>query len=247
MADHRLIVEINQKWEGGASADPNDKGLRYGHSGVLGKDGGDKRHPNNYIHTNKGVLWGTYVSYCKQKGKTPSAKEFIDMNQSLWLDIFKTLFWDKINGDNIKSQAIAEILVEAIWVGGADGMIKTLQRFLNENGASPILSVDGGVGKATYTALNKYANTKAKEMKIVELLTNQRLNWYKGLSDFYRYGKGWTDRVNEVYARAVELVKKGAASNIGKAIFGALVFGGLAFYFSDNIAKLYKRTLKVLK
>lgn len=247
MADFKLLIEHTLKWEGGASADPRDKGLQYGHSGVLGKDGGDSQHPNNYIHTNKGVLWGTYVSYCNIKGKTPSAKEFIEMPKSVWIDIYKTLFWDRISGDLINSQAIAEIIMEAIWGGGSYGMVKTLQNFLNENGASPKLIVDGSMGVNTAKALNKYATTKAKEMKLVELLTNQRLNYLKSLSDWSWAGTGWSNRVKELYARASDLVAKGVASNKGKALIGAIILGSLAYFYSDKIAAFWKKGIKILK
>ena len=40
MADFRLLIDHTINWEGGASADPRDQGLRYGNSGVLGKDVG---------------------------------------------------------------------------------------------------------------------------------------------------------------------------------------------------------------
>ena len=247
MADFKLLIEHTLKWEGGASADPRDKGLQYGNSGVLGKDGGDLRFPNNPIHTNKGILWGTYVSYCKAKGKTPSAKEFIEMSKPLWVDIYKTLFWDKIFGDYIKSQAIAEIVMEAIWGGGSMGMVKTLQAFLNKEGASPQLVVDGAMGMNTANAINKYASTKAKEMKVVELLTTQRLNYLKSLSDWSWAGTGWGNRVKELYARASDLVKKGTASNTGKVVIGAIILGSLAFFFSDKISTFWKKGVKVLK
>jgi lysozyme family protein len=247
MADFKLLIDHTIKWEGGASADPRDKGLIYGNSGVLGKDGGDLKHPNNFIHTNKGILWGTYVSYCKVKGKTPSPKEFIEMPKAIWLDIYKTLFWDKIFGDQIKSQAIAEIIMEAIWGGGSIGMVKELQRFLNKNGASPKLLEDGAMGFNTYTALNNYAKTKANEMKIVDLLTKQRLAYLQSLSDWSWAGQGWSNRVNELYARASELVKKGAASNTGKVVIGAIILGSLAFLFSDKISTFWKKGVKVLK
>ena len=247
MADFRLLIDHTIKWEGGVSADPRDKGLAYGHSGVLGKDGGDKKHPNNYIHTNKGVLWGTYVNYCRIKGKTPSPSEFIEMPKDVWVDIYKTLFWDKIYGDFIKSQAIAEIIMEAIWGGGSMGMVKTLQRFLNENGASPKLKEDGAMGKNTYLALNQYTKSKANEMKIVDLLTTQRLNYLKSLPDWSWAGTGWGNRVKELYARAAELVKKSTASNTGKVVIGAIILGSLAFMFSDKIADFWKKGVKVLK
>jgi lysozyme family protein len=245
MADFRLLIEHTLKWEGGVSADPRDKGLAYGHSGVLGKDGGDKRFPNNYIHTNKGVLWGTYVNYCRIKGKTPSPSEFIEMPKSLFIDIYKVLFWDKIYGDQIKSQGVAEILMEAIWGGGSKNLVIKLQEFLNSKGAS--LKVDGAIGMNTIKALNNYTTTKAKESDIVEYLSTARLNWLKTLSDWSVFGVGWGRRVEEMRLRALEYAKKGIASNTGKVVIGAIILGSLAYMFSDKIAAFWKKGVKVLK
>lgn len=244
MADWRLLTEFTKAQEGGNSADPNDDALKSGHSGILGK-GYDKRFPNNYIHTNKGVIWATYKEYCRIKGKTPNPMEFVTMSNALWEDIFKTLFWNRIAGDYIKSQAIAEILMEAIWGGGSRGMIITLQKHLNSKGAS--LVVDGAMGQNTAKALNAYATTKAKETEIVDLLTNQRLAYLQSLTDWIHYGKVWGRRVEEIRARAYEYIKKGIASNTGKVVIGAIILGSLAYMFSDKIANFWKKGVKVLK
>lgn len=241
MANWRLLTEFTSDAEGGASADPRDPALSSGHSGVLGKDGGDLRFPNNYIHTNRGVVWATYLNYCKVVGKTPSASEFIKMSNALWEDIFRKLFWDRISGDLINSQAIAEILMEAIWHGGATGMVMALQRFLNENGAS--LVVDGGMGEKTAKALNKYATTKDKEKKIVDLLIAQRFTYLKSLSIWSIYAVGWTRRVNELQQKAYDTIKKGIASNKGKALFGAVFLiglGSLAYFYWGDVKKFFK-------
>lgn len=244
MANWRLLTEFTKTAEGGHSADPRDNALQSGHSGVLGR-GYDNRFPNNFIHTNKGVIWSTYKEYCRIKRKTPSAQEFINMTNALWEDIFKTLFWDRISGDLIKSQAIAEILMEAIWGGGSAGMVRTLQKFLNSKGAK--LVVDGVMGANSAKALNAYATTKARETEIVDLLLNQRLTFLQSLGDWVHYGVGWTDRVNKLRTKALDYIKKGVASNTGKALLGALILGGLAYYYSDKIAAFWKKGVKVLK
>jgi lysozyme family protein len=246
MANWRLLTDFTKKAEGGNSADPNDNALQGGHSGILGGNY-DRRYPNNYIHTNKGVIWQTWVAYNKIKGKTPSPQEFVTMTNAVWEDIFKTLFWNRISGDLINSQGIAEILMEAIWGGGSMGMVKTLQKFLNDKGASPVLKVDGAMGSNTAKALNKYTTTKAKEREVVDLLINQRLNYLKSLNDWVHYGKAWGGRVSEVASRAYEYIAKRAASNKGKALIGALILGGLAYYYSDKISAFFKKGIKVLK
>ena len=244
MANWRLLTEFTKDAEGGNSADPNDNALQSGHSGILGR-GYDNRFPNNYIHTNKGVIWSTYREYKRIKGQKPDPMEFVTMSNAVWEDIFKTLFWNRISGDLIKSQAIAEILMEAIWGGGSAGMVRTLQKFLNSKGAK--LAVDGNMGEKSARALNAYATTKARETEIVDLLLNQRLAYLQSLDDWRHYAVNWGGRVAKLRNKALEYIKKGVASNTGKALFGALILSGLAYYYSDKIAAFWKKGVKVLK
>jgi lysozyme family protein len=236
MANHQLLVDHILRSEGGCSSDPEDNALKYGHSGVLGK-GYDNRHPNNYVHTCKGVIWSTYVAYCKIKKKTPNAQEFLKMSPALWGDIYKTLFWDKVRGDEIKSQAIAEILVEAVWGGGLQGMVREMQRWLNTKGAS--LEVDGAIGKLTIAALNKYTKTAASQKELFDTLTAQRLRYLKSLGDWWKYGNGWTDRVSKLAARAESFFGKTSTKVGGSAIL--LVLGG---YLAYNY--LRKKKIKII-
>jgi hypothetical protein len=65
MANYKLILGHVLKFEGECASDPRDNALKLGHSGVLGKDAGTRTYLNNYVHTCKGVIWATYVFYCK--------------------------------------------------------------------------------------------------------------------------------------------------------------------------------------
>lgn len=222
MASWTKILNHVKVSEGGHSADPDDSALKYGHSGIKGGNY-DKRYPNNYIHTNRGVIWATYVAYKKKKGQTPNAMEFINMSDSMWKDIFKTLYWDKILGDKIKSQGIAEILVEAAWGGGLSSMVRTLQSWLNSKGAN--LNVDGAIGNYTINALNNIVNTQQRESSLIDVLTNQRLSYLRTLSSWKKYATGWTNRVLAVRDRAIA-----AITSTGGKITGLLVFAAISYY-----------------
>lgn len=229
MANFLLLIPHIKVMEGGHSADPDDNALRYGHSGVKGGKY-DKRYPNNYIHTNKGVIWGTYVTYKKRKGQTPSATEFINMSDAVWKDIYKTLFWDSVKADSINSQGVAEILVEAVWGGGLKPMVRELQTYLNAKGAN--LVIDGKIGNNTINALNKIINTKQEEEALIKKLTQHRLEYLRSLSDWGKYSKGWTSRVLAMQDRAIELITSPPAK-IGAALI-AVVAG---YYLYKNYFK----------
>lgn len=223
MANFELLIPHILVSEGGHSADPDDNALKYGHSGIKGGKL-DKRYPNDFIHTNRGIIWGTYVTYKKIKKQTPNANEFINMSAEIWRDIYKTLYWDKILGDKIKSQGIAEILVEAAWGGGISSMVRELQTWLNSKGAK--LVVDGAIGNNTINALNSIVKTKELESALVKKLTEQRLGYLRSLSDWRKYAKGWTDRVMKMQDRALQLVTSPPA-----IITGSFLLLSIAGYF----------------
>lgn len=210
MAKFDLLIQHTLKWEGDHGADPQDNALKLGHSGVLGKTINpktkkpyDRKFPNNYVHTSSGVIWNTYVEYCKEKKKTPNANEFLLMDKKLWQDIYKTLFWDKILGDKINSQGIAENLMEARWIGGGAYLIRDTIRYLNKE-YNANLPVTGTVTQNLVNSLNKNINDRTKYLAIIKYLYDQRLKYYQSLSDWKRYGAGWTNRLNELYNRSIK-------------------------------------------
>lgn len=124
-ANHERIVPFILKWEGGYAKLPNDPGGE----------------------TNKGVTWATWIKFY---GRTHD--EFIRMPEAKWAHIWKVGYWDKVYGDDIKSQDIAEVLSEWCWGSGAIIPTKSVQRILG-------LKADGVFGEQTVNAINK-ANQK---------------------------------------------------------------------------------------
>lgn len=211
MANWNLFVDHVLKFEGGHSADPDDNALKLGHSGVRGgainpatNKPYDRRHPNNFIHTNKGIIWATYVSYKNLVGQRPDANEFLLMPQNVWQDIYKKLFWDYIQGDKIKYQPIAEALMSAKWGGGGKSLVRNLQSHLNSLGAK--LSITGTVNIPTLNAINTLLNTKARLNTAVKFLYDRRLAFLRSLSDWVKYGKGWKRRLDAELLRYYKLI-----------------------------------------
>lgn len=240
MADFKKLIDHTLTWEGGISADPRDTGaLKYGNSGKYV----DPKFPNHPVHTSKGVIWGTYLEYCQKRKRTPNADEFIAMPKAVWLDIFKAVFWDSISGDRINSQAIAEILMDARWIGGSL-MFAALTRKLQEIVGSPI---DGKWGENTLKALNKFTNTKEKQTQLADALLDRQMEYYRGLSNWSTYKNGWKNRIDALRIKAYDYIAKGLATNTGKAVFVALVIGSLGYIYYDQIVKLKSKAIKILK
>lgn len=125
MAKVELLAPYIRKWEGGFVNDPADRGGA----------------------TNMGVTIGTFEVYCHKKGyPRPTVERLKKLTPSEWTDILKTMYWDRWQADKIKSQKVANILVDWVWGSGVYG-IKIPQRILG-------VAVDGIVGEKTLQALN---------------------------------------------------------------------------------------------
>jgi len=205
MADHRKILEHVKSHEGGYSADPVDNASS-DPSPIIGLD---KRYPSLPVHTYRGVTWRTWKNYSAKKGMAVSADKFVGMSLAVWEDLLKTLYWDSIQGDSIKSQGIAEMIFEAVWGGGATRFNSDLQTYLQKRGYD--IKADGAVGPKTVAALNAYTKSKKNEEDLILYLTNKRLEYLQGLDDWWKYRAGWSRRLVELKDRALSylnIIKK---------------------------------------
>ena len=168
MANLKKLIPFILKWEGGFVNDPDDLGGA----------------------TNKGITIGTFGEYRKRKGlPPPTVQDIKNLSDSDWYEIFKTLYWDRWKADEIKSQSVANILVDWVWASGVHG-IKRPQRIL---GVSP----DGIVGSKTIAALNAadpkklFDAIKADRAKFIDEICKARPKNEK-------YRRGWMNRINAI-------------------------------------------------
>lgn len=125
MADYKVHIPFLEKWEGGWSNDPDDSGGA----------------------TMMGITIHTYAAYRKKKGLPPPTEEDLrNISKEEWLDIYKTMFWDRLNGDAFQSQNVANIMVDWIWMSGTLA-IKRLQLIVGTK-------QDGIVGPKTLAAIH---------------------------------------------------------------------------------------------
>ena len=228
MANYKNILSHVQTNEGGYSADPRDNQAK-NPSDVKGLD---KRYPTLPVHTYRGVAYASWKEYARRKGFAPTGKSFVNMTLAQWEDFLKTLYWDAIFGDNITSQGVAEILFESIWGGGSKNLVIDLQTFLRKKGLN--ISVDGAMGKQTYTALNEYTKKSQKnEAELVKYLTAERLKYLQSLSDWSNYSKGWTRRLYEIENQALKYITENPIKT-GGGILGILLLGVGAYYLSKG-------------
>lgn len=93
-----------------------------------------------------GVTYATYAAWCNRKKRKASETGLKMLQYEEWLDILKTMFWDRWQADRILNQSLANILVDWVWASGITG-IKRPQRILG-------VTADGIVGNITLSAVN---------------------------------------------------------------------------------------------
>lgn len=211
MANVEKLAPIIMKWEAGINIDSEEnKGLtprqlfEKAKKTGYGNDPADSGGP-----TMVGVILDTYKAYCKRKKKkTPTIKDLKAITYDEWLDILKTMFWDKMQADRIESQSIANLCVNTIWGTGA-GYIKNIQGVLG-------VRQDGIVGDITLGKINGWkpqkdlfdrlwkrrkkffedivaASIREYERKIGRKATERELM----TKTYKRFINGWLNRLND--------------------------------------------------
>jgi hypothetical protein len=113
MADYKKIVSIiknknkNFSWSLGASEPPCDLGTTDTKSIF-----GIKKNNTSY-----GITWDDFKLNANSLGYVADCDNFKNMPSTIYNVIFKKVFWDSIQGDKIKNQGIANILVERRGLG----------------------------------------------------------------------------------------------------------------------------------
>ena len=103
--------------------------------------------------------------------------------------VMKPHFWDRWKADQIKSQSVANILVDWVWGSGVNG-IKPVQQLLG-------VTVDGIVGAKTLAALNArepkllFAEIKKARVQYIQRLVKRRPSQKV-------FENGWLRRLNSI-------------------------------------------------
>ena len=170
MADVRKLAPFILKWEGGFVNDPDDLGGA----------------------TNIVVTIGTWKSCAYDKdgdGDIDVDDLHLLTREDVVNRVLKPHYWDRWKADEIKSQSVANILVDWVWASGAHG-IKIPQRLLG-------VTVDGIVGPKTIAAVN------AKNPR--ELFDMIKIARFDFIEDICRkrptnnkFKRGWMNRINDI-------------------------------------------------
>jgi lysozyme family protein len=163
---------------------------------LLGFEGGfvdDPADPGGA--TNKGITMKTF-SGCAigLLGIEPTLGNLKALTNEQVGKIYKALYWDKVRGDDITLQELANIVFD-FFVNAGGNATKLLQNVMNATGAHPSVAVDGVIGPTTMQAL------QALDQKdVYRRYKLGRINYYKDMAanhpSLAKFLNGWLNRVN---------------------------------------------------
>lgn len=189
MAKMEKMVPFIIKWECGIEQLPNESNEALFERAKKSKFGFVDDPDDRGGATVLGVTIGTFISYCRKKAyPNPTVERLKGITYQVWMEILKSLYWDRWKADLIKNQSVAEILVDWVWGSGVHG-IKIPQRILK-------VTDDGIVGVMTIDAVNK----KDPE-SFFEEIRRARIDFYYAIvektASQEKFLKGWLNRAND--------------------------------------------------
>ena len=162
MADFQIYAPILKRLEGGFVNDPADKGGA----------------------TMCGVTLSTYRQYYGSHLTVDDLKHISDVE---WCHIMQTGYWDKIKGNQINNQYIAQLCADWCVNSGVKTAVRKIQEVLH-------LDVDGLVGQKTLAALNG-----SDWHDIFDKIYLARQNYYNNLVrrnvSYKKFLSGWLRRL----------------------------------------------------
>lgn len=152
---------------------------------LLQLEGGFVNHPEDKGGiTNCGITLETFRSFL---GQDKTVKDLQSMSYGMWKEIIKAGYWDKVKGDEIENQSLAELIAD--WcVNSGLSAIRKVQEVL---GCKP----DGIVGPITLSLIN---TSDAENLH--ERIWNARQQFYINIVKRNPRQKvfmnGWMNRLN---------------------------------------------------
>lgn len=163
---------------------------------ILHHEGGYVNHPKDPGgETNMGVTKRVYEEWCMENDLHQK-----DMKELTFEDvapIYRKNYWDRVRADSLPSGldlCVFDFAVNA----GSGRSAKYLQSLIGT-------TVDGGIGPMTLQAVEDYVNENGLQ-NTIEAFQDERQKYYESLSTFETFGRGWTRRVQEVTASAVDMI-----------------------------------------
>ncbi|SDR12538.1 glycoside hydrolase family 108 protein [Pseudovibrio sp. Tun.PSC04-5.I4] len=147
--------------------------------------------------TNFGITQGTLSAW---RGRSVSVQEVRTLSQAEAIEIFRTQYWEAVQGDKLPS-GLDYALFDFAVNSGPGRAVKTLQALLG-------VAADGIVGLQTLGAIKQRV-----VLDLINALCTERLAFMKRLRNWTYNKNGWPRRVSTVQERSVELARKPEAAS----------------------------------
>ena len=152
---------------------------------LLQVEGSFSNHPEDKGGiTNCGITLETFRSFL---GQDKTVKDLQSMSYGMWKEIIKAGYWDKVKGDEIENQSLAEIIADWCVNSGLAG-VRKVQELL---GCKP----DGIVGPITLSLINA-AEAELLHERIWKARQQFFINIVKRNPKQKVFMNGWMNRLN---------------------------------------------------
>lgn len=122
--------------------------------------------------------WGITLATARANGYTGNMK---DMTRDQAIAVYRSAFWQRIQGEELPRQLSYQILDAAV-NHGIENAVRWMQRAAG-------VADDGQIGRVTLAAI-----LMGDVADLVLLFNAERLEFYSKLTKFDRYGRGWVRR-----------------------------------------------------
>ena len=154
---------------------------------MLKSEGGYVHHPSDPGgRTNLGVTQATWENWV---GRSSDEAEMRGLTPEKVEPMYKKKYWDAVRGDELP-MGLDYLMFDFAVNAGAGRAIKTLQTAV---GVTP----DGGFGPMTMAAVQA-----VDPNELIERFSQAKEDFYRSLTTFATFGKGWLNRVADVKVKA---------------------------------------------
>lgn len=137
--------------------------------------------------TNQGITQRVFSAYCLRKGLP--VRDVFTMTSAERDEIYKTQYADLVKFDDLPP-GVDLVIFDGAINSGVGQSIKWAQRSLG-------LTADGVLGAVTMQAIQNHPDHD----RLIADICERRLAFLQALKTFYRFGGGWTKRVNTLKAK----------------------------------------------
>ena len=154
---------------------------------MLKSEGGYVYHPSDPGgRTNLGVTQATWENWV---GRESDEAEMRGLTPEKVKPLYKKKYFDTVRGDELP-MGLDYLMFDFAVNAGAGRAIKTLQTAV---GVTP----DGGFGPMTMAAVQA-----VDPVELIERFSQAKEDFYRSLTTFATFGKGWLNRVADVKVKA---------------------------------------------